>query len=97
MTETDKKITKVVYFYAEWCEYCHTMKGVFDRDLNTATVTLECLNIDHDPEIMEEWSVRNIPIAIALDENGSRVSSLVGAPDSQHVERWLAQTGLYRA
>ena len=97
MTNTDLNIAKIIYFYADWCAFCHTMRDTLDQHLNNKNgeITVEQIDIDKDDAAMEEWGVRNIPIAIALDENGSTVSKLVGAPDRAHVERWLAQTGLY--
>ena len=97
MTETDGNIAKIIYFYADWCAYCHTMRDTFDQHLNkeNSGITVEQIDIDKDDGTMELWGVRNIPIAIALDENGSTVSRLVGAPDQQYVVNWLEQTGLY--
>lgn len=100
MTETDGNIAKIIYFYADWCAYCHTMRDTLDQHLNSENnknggITVEQIDIDKDEAAMDEWGVRNIPIAIALDGNGSTVSRLVGAPDRTHVEKWLAQTGLY--
>jgi thioredoxin-like negative regulator of GroEL len=96
MQETAKNIRKIIYFYAEWCSFCHTMQQVLSQHIDTVDtgVTLEKIDIDRNPEIMDVWGVRNIPMAIALDRDGRELSRHVGAADRTVVERWLKTAGL---
>ena len=96
MSETDKNIAKIIYFYAEWCSFCHTMQQVLSQHVDTvnSNIAVEKIDIDQNPELMAVWSVKNIPIAIAVDSEGGEVSRHVGAVDSTVVLRWLKTVGL---
>ena len=96
MTETAKNDKKLYYFYAKWCEYCTTMTRVLERDLSSESVILIPLDIDQHEAEMAQWHIHNIPVAVLVDsDTGERLSTLVGAPNEQHVINWLEQTGLY--
>ncbi len=79
----------VVDFWAQWCGPCKMVAPVLDElsaDYD-GRVTIGKVNVDHHPELAEQFSVRNIPTFLFI-KNGVVVDKMMGAaPKKEFVKR----------
>ena len=67
-------VTKILKFSAEWCGPCRRLK----ENLKDMDFPMDEINIDENPEMVEEYNIISIPTLIYLDENGKTVYRSVG-------------------
>jgi thioredoxin 1 len=70
----------IVDFWAEWCGPCKMMNPVIDELSATydGKVTFAKLNVDDNPEVPTEFSIRGIPTFVIF-KGGKEVGRIVGA------------------
>lgn len=64
-----------LYFSAPWCGPCRMLGPVMDRVNNS--IPVKKVVVDDNPEIAQQYNVRNIPTVILM-ENGIEVKRFVG-------------------
>lgn len=67
-------------FYATWCGPCKKMEPILES-LADDHPDLEIVKIDVDeqPQMMEEYAIVSVPTYILVDDDGETVSRVTGA------------------
>ena len=68
----------LIDFWAEWCEPCKRLSPILDEISNERGLLVGKLNVDENPEKMEEFSVHSIPTMV-LFKSGQPVKTITGA------------------
>jgi thioredoxin 1 len=68
----------LVDFWAEWCGPCKKLSPILDEISNETGLLVGKLNVDENPQKMEEYSVHSIPTMV-LFKSGQPVKTIVGA------------------
>jgi thioredoxin 1 len=68
----------LVDFWAEWCGPCKKLSPILDEISNETGLLVGKLNVDENPEKMQEYSVHSIPTMV-LFKSGQPVKTIVGA------------------
>ena len=68
----------LVDFWAEWCGPCKMLSPILDEISNERGLLVGKLNVDENPEKMEEYSVHSIPTMV-LFKSGQPVKTITGA------------------
>jgi thioredoxin 2 len=76
--------------WAPWCGPCRTLGPVLEELAGkyAGRVKIAKLNVDENPATAQRYGIRSIPTMIFF-QNGSKVSTLVGAQPKQEIERRL--------
>jgi len=67
---------KFLYFSATWCQPCR-MLGPVMEELNSEGYSVQKIDVDANPEISQQFGIRNIPTVI-LTVDGAEVGRKVG-------------------
>ena len=67
---------KFLYFSAKWCGPCR-MLGPIMEELNNEGYSVQKIDVDANPEISQQFGIRNIPTVI-LTVDGAEVGRKVG-------------------
>lgn len=85
----DSKVPVVVDFWAEWCGPCKMLTPILEElSAELSTVKIAKLNIDQNPQISSQLSIRSVPTML-LFKNGNAVSTLVGLNQKQKIKSWI--------
>jgi thioredoxin 1 len=68
----------LVDFWAEWCGPCKKLSPILDEISIERGLLVGKLNVDENPEKMQEYSVHSIPTMV-LFKSGQPVKTIVGA------------------
>lgn len=79
----------LVDFYADWCGPCKTLATVLDQ-LSAEGVLIGKVNIDHQPELANQWKVRSVPTLIWFS-NGQPKSRSAGVKTKSAINEMIAQ------
>jgi len=72
---------RVLYFTAAWCGPCQMMAPMIAE--LSAQFNIEKIDMDNDPNMSAQYSIRSIPTFIILDPAGNEVIRKVGAMSKQ--------------
>lgn len=79
----------LIKFYADWCAPCHAIAPVLKKVCEELSISLLEIDIEQNPHLVDQFSVRSIPMVVAIS-NGEPIDASVGAYDEAHY-RELAQ------
>ena len=68
----------LIDFWAEWCGPCKKLSPILDEISNERGLLVGKLNVDENPQKMEEFSVHSIPTMV-LFKSGQPVKTITGA------------------
>jgi thioredoxin 1 len=68
----------LIDFWAEWCGPCKMLSPILDEISNERGLLVGKLNVDENPQKMEEFSVHSIPTMV-LFKSGQPVKTITGA------------------
>ena len=74
---------KFIYFSAPWCGPCRTLGPIINEVTNTG-ITVQKINIDDEPVLAKQYSIRNVPTVVLVDEVGKEVTRTVGVNSKSH-------------
>lgn len=69
----------LIDFYADWCGPCQTLLPIVEKlaDKHSDTVEIVKVNVDKNPELSQQFSVRSIP-ALFFIKDGKVVENILG-------------------
>ena len=80
---------KFLKFYADWCGPCK----VLETNLIRAGVKdYEAINVDENEELTAQYSIRNIPVFVAVKEKDgveNEVARFVGIKTPDAIKQWI--------
>jgi len=90
--DTDRKV--LVYFGAEWCDYCRKMQDVLrDKKVSSAIeegrYLLVKIDVDKDTKLKRKFSVKSIPDVMVIDKNENVLKRYKGYKDKNEFILWL--------
>ena len=59
---------KFLYFSAPWCGPCKQLSPIMD-ELNSEGYTVQKIDVDSNPEIVQSFNIRNVPTVILQVDN----------------------------
>lgn len=68
---------KLIKFGTDWCGGCRQLKPVIEQ-LKAEGVIVEEYNPEIDIDIRKKYGVNNLPLVIAVEEDGTEVGRLIG-------------------
>ena len=68
---------KVLKFYADWCGPCKALTKTINDNKQYWPHEVEEIDIDKDPELAAQYSVRSVPTMVMLDA-GKEVKRVIG-------------------
>jgi thioredoxin 1 len=68
----------LIDFWAEWCGPCKMVSPVLENISESTGLLVGKLNVDENPEKMQQYSVHSIPTMV-LFKSGQPVKTIVGA------------------
>ena len=75
----------LIDFWAEWCGPCQLISPIIEElSQELEDVTVGKVNIESEPELTSEFSVRSIP-TILLFKDGKPVDKVVGSTTKQNL------------
>ena len=83
-----------LYFHAPWCTYCTKLKKHTLTDKKVLALMNEhfvsiSVDTDQNDALAKEWEVRGLPTVWFLEPDGSKISSLPGYVEPDHLEKIL--------
>ena len=84
-SQNKNKMKQLLYFSADWCGPCRQL-GPLMEELQNEGYPVKKINVDHNPEISQQYGVRNIPTVILTVDNVDRGRKVGAGPKSQYIE-----------
>ncbi|MFH1744815.1 MAG: thioredoxin family protein [bacterium] len=74
---------KILKFGAIWCKDCLVMKSKWEEIENEMKLKTEYYDADDNPEILEKYNVKDVPVFIFLDKNSNEILRLMGVQNKE--------------
>ena len=79
---------KILYFSATWCGPCKQLAPIVNN-LVAEGFPITKIDVDSNPDLSTQYSIRSIPTMVVLDENGIEVNKAIGAISSDQIKNLL--------
>ena len=79
---------KILKFSATWCRPCKKLTETLDQMV--LPYVIETKDVDKEPGLASDYSVRSVPTMILVDDEGKELSRLVGPRSKADIGEWLA-------
>ena len=79
---------KILKFIADWGRPCKKLTDTLDQLVLPYVV--ENINIDGEPGLARDYSIRGVPTMILVDDEGKEQSRLVGPRTKADIGEWLS-------
>ena len=76
---------KFLYFSAPWCGPCKQLGPVMD-ELHAEGMTVQKIDIDSNPEIVQSFNIRNVPTVILQVDNVEKGRKIGLASKSMYID-----------
>jgi len=77
-----KNKMKYLYFSAEWCGPCKTLKPIMEEV--SKQIPVSKIDIDSNPQYTVEYNVRSVPTVILVENTGKELSRSIGVHSLEH-------------
>ena len=79
---------KILKFSATWCRPCKNLTNTLDQMVLPYVV--QNIDIDEEPGLSSDYSVRSVPTMILVDDEGKELSRLIGPRSKADIGEWVA-------
>ncbi len=79
---------KILYFSATWCGPCKQLAPTINN-LVAEGFPITKIDVDSNPDLSAQYSIRSIPTMVVLDENGIEVNKVSGSRSSNEIKNLL--------
>ena len=79
---------KILYFSASWCQPCKNFRPVMEQV--SRELPVQFVDVDASPDLVAEYSVRNVPTVIVVN-NGRVASKQAGVLTESQVRNLWSQ------
>ena len=79
---------KILKFSADWCRPCKKLTETLDQMVLPYVV--ENIDIDVEPGLASDYSIRSVPTMILVDDESKEQSRLVGPRTKADIGEWLS-------
>ena len=79
---------KILKFSATWCRPCKNLTNTLDQMVLPYVV--QDIDIDKEPGLASDYSVRSVPTMVLVDDEGKELSRLVGPRSKADIGEWVA-------
>ena len=76
---------KFLYFSAPWCGPCKQLGPIMD-ELNSEGYTVQKIDVDSNPEIVQSFNIRNVPTVILQVDNVEKGRKIGLASKSMYID-----------
>ena len=76
---------KFLYFSAPWCGPCKQLGPIMD-ELQTEGMTVQKIDVDSNPEIVQSFNIRNVPTVILQVDNVEKGRKIGLASKSMYID-----------
>lgn len=77
---------KILKFGAIWCTECLVMRPMWSEiEKLFPNLKTEYFDADENPEILESYKVKEVPVFIFLDDNGDEILRLKGVQNKENL------------
>lgn len=73
---------KYLYFSAGWCQPCKTLGPIMQQV--SQEVPVQKVDVDENQQLSMQYSIRNIPTVVLVDNTGKELARSVGVNPKDH-------------
>ena len=79
---------QLIFFTANWCSACQTMKPTVEQISKQMGIPLNKIDTDYDISYTTDYGVRSVPTLILL-ENNQEIKRTVGAQSENQIKSFI--------